>query len=440
MRGRIPPGATVLDAGCGAGRNLVYFLRAGYRVLGADADPDAVAEVRSLAAALAPGAAGSPEDAFRAEPVEAITFPDGVADVVLSSAVLHFARDPEHFDAMLRGSWRVLRPGGLFFCRLAGRAGMEGLAHPLGRGRYALPDGTERFLADERMLHAATEGLGAELVEPIKTTVVHGRRAMMTWVARRLAPAVAAAALLAPDRGSAQLQPAGGAFWPAAALTIGAAVAGDNWLRRELRGPGAPFVRTTARTVEPLGRARTAELALGGAFVGSALSGHPAWAGATARVAAGFVAADAVTSVLKPFIGRARPYTDRGAYHFRAFAAHDRDHAFPSGHATHAFALAAGVAGEAGRPWVTGVAYGTAALVGWSRVHDDAHWTSDVLAGALVGTSASLTARHWLERRFRRRAADDTASAAEPAAHPRRHAAPAQVAVEPHAVAVRLTF
>jgi tellurite methyltransferase len=183
LRGRIPPGCTVLDAGCGAGRNLVYFLRAGYRVLGADADPAAVATTRRLAASLAPA---TPPDAFRAEPVEAMSFPDGVADVVVSSAVLHFARDEAHFWAMLRGTWRVLKPGGMLFCRLAGMTGLEGQARPLGRGRYTLPDGTERFLSDEALLRAATGELGGELLDPLKTTVVHGQRAMTTWVVRRV--------------------------------------------------------------------------------------------------------------------------------------------------------------------------------------------------------------------------------------------------------------
>ena len=104
---------------------------------------------------------------------------------MISSAVLHFARDAEHFDAMLRGSWRVLRPGGLFFCRVAGLAGMERSAQPLGHGRYLLPDGSERVLATESMLRDATARLGGTLVVPLKTTIVHGQRAMMTWVARR---------------------------------------------------------------------------------------------------------------------------------------------------------------------------------------------------------------------------------------------------------------
>ena len=103
-----------------------------------------------------------------------------------------------------------------------------------------------------------------------------------------------------------------------------------------------------------------------------------------------------MTSVLKPLVGRARPPVEAGAYAFRAFAGTDARHAFPSGHATHAFALAAGVADEVRRPWLTAAAYGTAALVGWSRVHDDQHWASDVVAGAAVGTAASLSVGRWL--------------------------------------------
>ena len=187
LRGHIAPGSTILDAGCGGGRNLVYFLREGYRVLGADRDPEAVAMIRQLAAELAPAALDPPEQAFRTESVEAMSFPDAIADVVVSSAVLHFAADEAHFEAMLRGTWRVLRPGGLLFCRLAGRPGPDVRAHPLGRGRYLLPDGSERFLADEPMLRAAADALGGELADPLKTTVVQGQRAMMTWVVRKLA-------------------------------------------------------------------------------------------------------------------------------------------------------------------------------------------------------------------------------------------------------------
>src|ERR1051325_6673197 len=97
LRGRIVPGMRILDAGCGSGRNLAYLFRAGYEVFAADSDARAVEETCRLAASLAGKLA--PEN-FRVEPVESMSFPDGFADVVLSSAVLHFARDDEHFMAM----------------------------------------------------------------------------------------------------------------------------------------------------------------------------------------------------------------------------------------------------------------------------------------------------------------------------------------------------
>jgi tellurite methyltransferase len=182
LKGRIRPGDRILDAGCGSGRNLVYLLRAGHDVYAADANAFAVEEVRALAAEHAPGLLG---DRFRVEPLEHLTFADGSMTVVISSAVLHFARDDAQFEAMLRGMWRVLASGGLFFCRLASTIGMESRVRPAGRGRYALPDGTERYLVDEAMLVHWTGRLGGQLLDPIKTTVVQDQRSMTTWVVRK---------------------------------------------------------------------------------------------------------------------------------------------------------------------------------------------------------------------------------------------------------------
>ena len=182
LRGRIAPGMRVLDAGCGSGRNLVYLLREGYEVCGADADPQAVAAVRRLAAQLAPDL---PASNFRVEAIEKMSFPNADADVVLSSAVLHFARDDEHFDAMLRGTWRVLKPGGLLFCRLASSIGMEHRVKQLQGRRFRLPDGSERYLVDEALLGKLTEDLGGQPADPLKTTIVQNQRCMTTWILRK---------------------------------------------------------------------------------------------------------------------------------------------------------------------------------------------------------------------------------------------------------------
>jgi tellurite methyltransferase len=141
LRGNITPGMRILDAGCGGGRNLVYLLHEGYEIF--------------------------------------------AADVVLLSAVLHFARDDAHFTAMLTGAWRTLKPGGLFFCRLASTIGMQ--HQRLSGRRFLSPDGVERYLVDESLLLELTAKLGAHLVDPIKTTVVQNQRCMTTWVLRKIA-------------------------------------------------------------------------------------------------------------------------------------------------------------------------------------------------------------------------------------------------------------
>ena len=183
LRTRIVPGMRILDAGCGTGRNLVFLMREGYEVFGVDADAHAIHAVRRMALALAPHL---PMDNFRAEPLERITFPDSFADVVLSSAVLHFAEGDDQFTAMLDGTWRVLKPGGMLFCRLASSIGIKHQVRVVSGRRCRLPDGSERYLVDEAQLMTLTRELGGELLDPLKTTVVQDQRAMTTWVVRKV--------------------------------------------------------------------------------------------------------------------------------------------------------------------------------------------------------------------------------------------------------------
>ena len=181
QKGRISETDCVLDAGCGSGRNAYYLLTQGVDVYGVDSNPSAVAGLRELAAEQ-----GRPADDkhFRVEPLEALTFESRMFDVVICSAVLHFARDDNHFDAMMRELWRVLRPGGLFFARLASSIGMESQVRRLAGRRFALPDGSDRYLVDEPQLMSLMTTLGGQLLDPLKTTIVQGQRAMTTCVAR----------------------------------------------------------------------------------------------------------------------------------------------------------------------------------------------------------------------------------------------------------------
>ena len=180
LRGNIAPGMRILDAGCGYGRNLVYLLRAGCEIFAVDADAEAIAHVRALARELAPKL---PTTNFRVGSIEQLDLPNNVADVVLCNSVLHFARDEAHFLAMLEELWRVLRPGGLLFCRLGSRIGMD--FEEVRENIFRIGDGSEWFLVDEATLLEITEQLNAILVDPLKTTIVQDYRCMTTWVLRK---------------------------------------------------------------------------------------------------------------------------------------------------------------------------------------------------------------------------------------------------------------
>ncbi|MEO6212344.1 MAG: class I SAM-dependent methyltransferase [Vicinamibacterales bacterium] len=175
LRGRFDARRRILDAGCGGGRNLPFFMYRGFDVCAIDSDASAVATVSQMLK-------GSGD--VRLGVLDALPWDDASMDVVICSAVLHFARDEAHFDAMTRELWRVLRPGGLFFARLASSIGIESLL-PARTGRLRLPDGSERFVVDERKILDTTEVVGGSLLDPLKTTNVQNQRAMTTWVAEK---------------------------------------------------------------------------------------------------------------------------------------------------------------------------------------------------------------------------------------------------------------
>jgi SAM-dependent methyltransferase len=180
LRGNIASGMSVLDAGCGYGRNLVHLLREGCEVFALDASEEGVEHVRQLAAMLAPQL---PAENFRVGAIERMGFPDGFADVVICNSVLHFARDEQHFLAMVEELWRVVRPGGMLFCRLGSRIGMD--FERLRGNVYRVGDGSEWFLVDEAALLRMTEQMNGLLVDPLKTTIVQDYRCMTTWVVRK---------------------------------------------------------------------------------------------------------------------------------------------------------------------------------------------------------------------------------------------------------------
>jgi len=179
QKGRFTPGMKILDAGCGGGRNIVWLMRNDFEVFAIDVDDAAIFNVRDRAKNIAPEL---PPANFQTATLESIPFDAETFDWVICNTVLHFAEDRSQFDRWLAEMWRVLMPGGMFFARLASSIGIKDLLVPTSKGRFMMPDGTERFIVDEQILKDATENIGGTFLEPIKTTNVENIRCMTTWV------------------------------------------------------------------------------------------------------------------------------------------------------------------------------------------------------------------------------------------------------------------
>ena len=187
----------------------------------------------------------------------------------------------------------------------------------------------------------------------------------------------------------------------AAAAGVGALGFADRGLReRAIASDGAG-----ARRLARVGRALGAPEVLGSAFllayVGGRVLDHPGFAAASGRVGVSVAVAGVADGALKLAVGRVRPVDS--AEESDQYQPFSGQVSFPSGHTALAFATAAALDCETTASWVPWVVYPLAGLVGWSRVRDDRHWTSDVAAGAALGFWAARKTEHALRLRSERR-------------------------------------
>jgi len=178
LKGRIAASHRVLDVGTGGGRNVRWPLYAGCDVWAVDRNDECLAQLTSLAQELG---VTLPADHVQVATLPDLPFEADWFDIVVCIAVLHFAPHHQAFDAMTRELWRVLKPGGMLLVRTATDVGMGASVERDADGRAHLPDGTDRYVVQEGQLAKLTDDLHAKLLEPIKTVVVHGQRAMTTW-------------------------------------------------------------------------------------------------------------------------------------------------------------------------------------------------------------------------------------------------------------------
>jgi len=191
-------------------------------------------------------------------------------------------------------------------------------------------------------------------------------------------------------------------FGLAAATVTTVAAFNDGWLTHETTESSSPGEHRLSSAFQPAGNLAVVAPAILLAYGAGRLTGHPGLAQSARRVGLSVGAAGLAAFAVKEAVGRERPFeSPADSRAFRPFSGHA---SFPSGHSTIAFAMATALVHESDSRWLPWVAYPAAALVGWSRVHDQEHWTSDVVAGAALGTWTAGKVERYLLSRDRGRA------------------------------------
>lgn len=180
MKGRYKPDDFILDAGCGNGRNTYWFLQNGFHIKGIDNNGVTIEELRNTYPDF--------KASFMIAAVENTGFANGTFNHIICSAVLHFAADIKHFNAMLSEMVRILKPAGTLFIRMAADIGIENKVELIADGVYAIPDGSVRFLLTRQLLANCMQQNNLSFAEPIKTTNVADVRCMSTLLLQKNDP------------------------------------------------------------------------------------------------------------------------------------------------------------------------------------------------------------------------------------------------------------
>ena len=178
MKGRYTHGEKILDAGCGNGRNLIWFLKNDFEMYAVDRDTMSIEYVKSVYPHFN-------KERLQVAEIDKLPFGDNFFDHVISSAVLHFAKSISHFNDMMKEMVRVLKPNGSLFIRMTSDIGIENKVKHIENGVYHIPDGSTRFLLIPTLLKEVMEENKLSFIEPLKTVNVDGIRCMSTLALRK---------------------------------------------------------------------------------------------------------------------------------------------------------------------------------------------------------------------------------------------------------------
>ena len=176
LKDRFSKDFKILDAGCGSGRNMLYFIENGFDIYGVDSDTNKIQMLKNQ----------FDKTKFTVASLENIPFNNNEFNYIICNAVLHFANTKNHFFAMFSELFRVLKPNGTLFIRMTSNFGIENLVTNIKDGVYKIPDGSMRFLLTESLLEKLKSDFNFEFIEPLKTVNVNNLRCMSTLVIKKI--------------------------------------------------------------------------------------------------------------------------------------------------------------------------------------------------------------------------------------------------------------
>ncbi len=183
LKGTYAENARILDAGSGGGRNSTWLLNNGYDVFCVDQDTQKIDALRDywIAHKL-----NNTNERFQVAELDDLPFSDHYFDHIICSAVLHFAKNHDHFHAMISELVRVLKPGGTLFVRMTSDVGIESKIEMTNSGVVRIPDGSDRYLITRESLKALLTKSDLVLDAPFKNVNVDDVRVMSVIVLRKL--------------------------------------------------------------------------------------------------------------------------------------------------------------------------------------------------------------------------------------------------------------
>lgn len=186
-------------------------------------------------------------------------------------------------------------------------------------------------------------------------------------------------------------------------IGVAASTTVDSELREWAMNSHSRSLDRFAHAVNALGTAHVLVPSMAIFYTGSLLTHAVPAQHAALETAAAYAASDVVESILKPVIGRERPHVTGNSHRFHPFTTNGDWHSLPSAHIAHITAIAEAVSMQTESRSIAVICSSLVALVGWDRIYEDQHWTSDVTATAALSAVISRATVHWVASHWDRK-------------------------------------